>query len=218
MSWAETDEVYQIAGLGGRVALGRRPAVLVVDLSNGFTDPASALGSDLGEVVAATATLLDRSRDGDLPVIFTTVAYEANLTDAGIWLRKMPAIAELKLGSPLVEIDARLGRRPGEPVVVKKGASALFGTNLVAMLTALSVDTVLVCGATTSGCVRATVVDLVQNGFRAIVPRECVGDRAAAPHEANLFDIDAKYGDVVLLDELLTDLRSTIAAQTPAPR
>jgi maleamate amidohydrolase len=183
--------------------LGSRPAVLVVDFSCGFTDPACALGSELSAEVEATRRLLDRARERGLPVIFTTVGYDDSLSDAGIWPRKMPGLAELKLGSKWVELDPRLGRRPDEPVVLKKGASAFFGTNLTALLAARGVDSVILCGATTSGCVRATAVDLLQHGYQTVVPRECVGDREQAPHEANLYDIQVKYGEVVSLEEVL---------------
>jgi nicotinamidase-related amidase len=191
--------------------------VLVVDFSCGFTDPASALGSDLDDAVEATARLLAAARAGDLPVVFTTIAFEPGGGDAGIWARKLPALADLELGSRWAELDPRLERREREPLLVKKGASAFFGTNLSAILVAGGVDAVVLCGATTSGCVRATAVDLLQHGFPALVPRECVGDRARAPHEANLFDIDMKYGDVVSLDEALGYLESVTRAPSPHP-
>jgi len=201
------------------VFAGTRPAVLVVDFSCGFTDRACALGSDLDEAVEATARLLAAARAQELPVVFTTIAFGAGGADAGIWTRKMPALAELQLGSRWVEIDPRLERRESEALVVKKGASAFFGTNLPAILVAAGADAVVLCGATTSGCVRATAVDLLQYGFPALVPRECVGDRARAPHDANLFDIDMKYADVVALDDVLAYLeRLSGAAATGAPR
>jgi maleamate amidohydrolase len=190
----------------GSVALGAQPALLVVDFSCGFTDPECALGSDLGTEVDATRRLLDRARERGFPVIFTTVAYHGSLADAGIWPRKMPGLAELTEGTKWTELDPRLGRRDDEPVIVKKGASAFFGTNLTALLAARAVDSVILCGATTSGCIRATAVDLCQNGYATVVPRECVGDREQGPHEANLYDIQTKYGEVVALDDLLRTL------------
>jgi nicotinamidase-related amidase len=195
------------------VLAGTRPAVLVVDFSRGFTDTACALGSDLDAPVEATARLLEVARAAGSPVVFTTIAFEPGGADGGIWTRKMPGLAALELGSDWVEIDPRLGRREGEPVVVKKGASAFFGTNLPAILVAAGADAVVLCGATTSGCVRATAVDLLQHGYPALVPRECVGDRAQAPHDANLFDIDMKYADVVSLDEALDYLGATGATR-----
>ncbi len=203
MSDREAREVYDRARLGRPIARGASPAVLVVDFSCGFTDPESTLGSDLSAEVEATRRLLDRARDKGLPIVFTTIAFDPAGSDGGLWLQKAPALTELEAGGPLVEIDPRLGRREGETLLVKKGASAFFGTNLVSILVAHGVDTVVLCGATTSGCVRATAIDLLQYGWPALVPRECVGDRARAPHEANLFDIQAKYADVVSLDEAL---------------
>jgi maleamate amidohydrolase len=208
MSDAEAKRVYERAGLGASVTLGTRPAVLVVDFSCGFTDPDCGLGSDLSAEVAATKRLLDAARARGLPVIFTTIGYEPSLKDAGLWVQKAPGLAELQVGGPWVEIDPRLEPRDDETVVLKKGASAFFGTNLAAILVAQAVDTVILCGATTSGCIRATAIDLLQWGWPTLVPRECVGDRAQAPHEANLFDIQAKYADVVALDDALAYVES----------
>lgn len=186
--------------------VGRRPAVLVVDLSRGFTDPDSRLGSDLSAVVEATRRVLDVAREREAPAVFTTIAFDPSGRDAGLWPEKIPSVLDLKLGTPWVEIDPRLGRRPDEAVIVKKGASAFFGTNLSAILATQGTDTVVLCGATTSGCVRATAIDLLQYGFPTVVPRDCVGDRATEPHEANLVDIQAKYADVVSMDETLAYL------------
>ena len=201
-------EVYERARLGGTVTLGERPAVLVVDFSCGFTDPESALGADMTDEVEATKRILDLARARGLAVIFTSIGFEASLKDGGLWLQKAPALADLQLGGHWVAIDPRLELREDETVVLKKGASAFFGTNLAAILISQGVDTVILCGATTSGCVRATAVDLLQYGFPTLVPRECVGDRAQAPHEANLFDIQAKYADVVSLEDALGYLES----------
>ena len=207
MSDEAARSVYEQARLGGSVGQRERPAVLVVDFSCGFTDPACSLGSDLSAEVEATARLLDAARVRGLPVIFTTIGFDPELSDAGIWPLKIPGLAELKFGSEWVGLDPRLGRREDEPIVLKKGASAFFGTNLSSLLTARAVDSVILCGATTSGCIRATAIDLLQHGYPTVVPRECVGDRAQAPHEANLFDIQAKYADVLPLADVLEALR-----------
>jgi maleamate amidohydrolase len=204
----QTREIYGRARLGQNVSLGSRPAVLVVDFSCGFTDPACTLGSDLTAEVEATTRLLDVARTKGVPVIFTTIGYELSLKDGGLWLQKVPALGELQVGGHWVEIDPRLERREDETIVLKKGASAFFGTNLAAVLLTQGVDSVVLCGATTSGCVRATAIDLLQYGWPTLVPRECVGDRAQAPHEANLFDIQAKYADVVSADEALAYLEN----------
>jgi maleamate amidohydrolase len=208
MTDEEARRVYERSGLGQNVTLGSRPGVLVVDFSCGFTDPECALGSELTEEVEATKRLLDVARAKGLPVIFTTIGFDASLKDGGLWLQKVPTLGDLQLGGHWVEIDPRLEPQEGETVVVKKGASAFFGTNLVAVLNTQQVDTVVLCGATTSGCVRATAIDLLQYGYPTIVPRECVGDRAQAPHEANLFDINAKYADVVPVDDAIGYLES----------
>jgi nicotinamidase-related amidase len=162
--------------------------------------------------VLATARLLDAARAAGLPVVFTTIAYDAGQIATLTWLKKATGMAALELGSRLVEIDDRLARRPDEHLVVKTGASAFFGTALASYLTAAGADTVIVTGATTSGCVRASVVDAVQHGFPTLVPRDCVADRAAAPHEASLFDIHEKYGDVVDLDDVLAYVGALPAA------
>jgi nicotinamidase-related amidase len=152
--------------------------------------------------------VLDAARAKGLPVIFTTIGFEPSLKDGGLWLQKVPALGDLQIGGKWVEIDPRLEPRDDETIVMKKGASGFFGTNLASILVAQGVDSVVLCGATTSGCIRATAVDLLQYGWPTIVPRECVADRAQAPHEANLFDIQAKYADVVPVEDALAYLES----------
>jgi maleamate amidohydrolase len=204
----ETREIYERARLGQSVPLGARPAILVVDFSRGFTDPESTMGSELTREVEATNRLLAAAREREIPVIFTTIGFEPNMKDGSLWLEKAPGLGELIIGSKWVEIDPRLERRDEETVILKKGASAFFGTNLPSILVSQGVDTIIMCGATTSGCVRATAVDLLQYGYPTLVPRECVGDRAQAPHEANLVDIQAKYADVVSVEDALAYIES----------
>ena len=204
----ETREIYERARLGQSVSLGARPAVLVVDFSRGFTDPESTMGSELTREVEATNRLLAAAREREIPVIFTSIGFEPNLKDGSLWLEKAPGLGELIIGSKWVEIDPRLERRDEETVILKKGASAFFGTNLPSILVSHGVDTIVMCGATTSGCIRATAVDLLQYGYPTLVPRECVGDRAQAPHEANLVDIQAKYADVVSIEDALAYIES----------
>ena len=199
---------YAAKGLAGEMGFGRRPALLVVDLILGFTRVSSPLGSDLDAVVGATRRLLDSARTMELPIFFTTTAYSDNLRDAGLFVRKVPSLAVLVRGSEEVELDPRLDRRPQETLIEKQYASAFFGTALASELKELSVDTLIVSGATTSGCIRATVVDALQHGFRPIVPMECVGDRSPEAHRANLLDIQGKYGDVISLADVLTRVRS----------
>ena len=196
-------------GFHGRAGFGRRPALVVVDVNRGFTDPASPLVCDLDDVVAAIGTLLHAFRGAGLPVAYTTVAYdEAARETAEAFIAKVPALLALEAGTDWVEIDPRIAPRPEEPVFTKLWASAFFGTPFASFLAAHHCDGLVVCGASTSGCVRATVVDAVQHGYRPVVPREAVGDRNPDAHAANLYDIDAKYGDVVSLEEALAAIRA----------
>jgi maleamate amidohydrolase len=200
-------------GFHGRAGFGRRPALLVIDVSVGFTDPASPLACDLEDVVAAIRRLLGEARRAALPVVYTTTSYdEGDKVTAAAFIDKIPALLTLEAGSRWVEIDARLAPQPGEPVLSKLFASAFFGTPLSTLLAAAGCDSVMVTGASTSGCVRATVVDALQHGYRTVVPREAVGDRNPAAHEANLYDIDTKYGDVVSIDEVVAHLEELAGA------
>jgi maleamate amidohydrolase len=215
MSAASTRDVYDVRGFGGRQGAGERPAVVVVDFIEGFTNPESALVCDSDAAVAATCRLLSAAREASVPVLFTTVAYdEEGLERAAMFVAKAPALATLRPGSPWIELDARLGRLAEEPVLVKLFASAFFGTNLDQLLRDVGCDTVVVAGASTSGCVRATAVDALQHGYRVLVPREAVADRAADAHNGSLLDIDAKYGDVISIEEAIAAVG---AARSPLP-
>jgi maleamate amidohydrolase len=196
------------AGFGERAGgVGERPALVVVDINNGFTDPASPLVCELDDTVAAIRKLLDAFRRASLPVVFTTVSYgDGDRVAAKAFIDKVPALLTLEAGSRWVEIDERLEPQPGEPVLNKLFASAFFGTPLGSLLASHGCDSLVVTGASTSGCVRATAVDALQHGYRPVVPREAVGDRNPVAHEASLYDIDLKYGDVVSLDECLSAL------------
>jgi nicotinamidase-related amidase len=193
-----------LPGFGGSAGFGSRPALVVVDVNLGFTDPASPLACPLEKVVAAIARLLEEGRRTAIPIVFTTVSYgDGDRVAAKAFIDKIPALTTLAAGSRWVEIDPRLAPRPQEPVLNKLFASAFFGTALGSLLASHGCDSLIVTGASTSGCVRATVVDAIQYGYRPIVPREAVGDRNPAAHEQALYDVDAKYGDVVGLDEVL---------------
>jgi maleamate amidohydrolase len=202
-----TDEglhrTYRAAGFVGRFTPGRRPAILVVDFCRGFTDPVCPLGSESSVELERTRRVLDVARRSGVPVIFTTIAYDEAGLRTTAWVRKVPSLRELAIGSPWVEIDPRLGCRPGEPVLVKTGPSAFFGTPLAARLVAAQIDSVVIMGATTSGCVRGSVVDAVQYGFPTFVVPDCCVDRAPGPHEANLFDMTAKYADPLTAEEVV---------------
>ncbi len=198
-----------IRGFGGRGGSGSRPALAVIDMTLGFTDPDSPLACDLEEPVQNIRKLLGAARDAGVPVIFTTVAYrESDKLTAAAFIDKVPALLALEDGSRWAEIDPRIAPRETEPVLNKLFASAFYGTGLPSALAAAGVDTLIVTGASTSGCVRATAVDALQYGYRPVVPREAVGDRNPQAHEANLYDIDAKYGDVVPVKETLDYLKA----------
>jgi nicotinamidase-related amidase len=207
MDWIDKiDGMYAEGDFGTEVGMGERPALLVIDLINAFTDPEGDLGSDVEDVLGRTERLLNAFRERDLPRYFTTVAFEDSYGDAGRFIEKVPALRELRLGTEAVEIDDRIAPIGDERVILKKYASAFFGTDLETELTTHGVDTLVLTGVTTSGCVRATAVDSLQYGYRTIVPADAVGDRAEGPHKANLFDIDAKYGDVVETEEILPSI------------
>jgi maleamate amidohydrolase len=156
--------------------------------------------------VRDTVPLLAAARAAGIPVIHTKVMYHASGADGGWFVRKVPALRKLVPGEPLAEIDPAVAPLPSEVVIVKQYPSPFFGTPLAPMLATLGVDTLILAGCSTSGCVRAGALDGVQHGYRVIVPRECVGDRHDGPHDANLFDINAKYGDVLGRDEVIAYL------------
>lgn len=189
-----------------RLVRAKRYALVVVDMSVGFTTPSkSPLGAEAGSVVAANQSLLSVFREQGWPVFFTTVAYSSP-DQARIFREKLPSLNVLKAGSVLVEIDARVKPMAGEPVIVKHWPSGFFRTDLDERLRAAGVDGVVVTGLTTSGCVRATALDALQYEYRTIVPIEAVGDRDGAAHQANLKDLELKYVDVLPLDEAIEAL------------
>lgn len=199
---------------GNRIGFGQRPALIVVDFMKAYTTPGAALYA-LGvvEAVARTPALLDAARSSGVPVIHTNILYFAKgCADGGMWVKKSPVMTAMVKGNPLAEFCDGVEPAAGELVITKQYASAFFGTSLATTLHAQGIDTVVIAGCSTSGCIRATAVDAVQYGFRTIVVRDCVGDRHQAPHDANLFDIDAKYGDVIDLAEAVTCLRATAAS------
>ena len=210
-AWQDSTRESSLAkGLASRSGYGEKPALLIIDFSYGFTDPDSPLGGDFTRQLETTARLLAEFRRGRLPVVYTTVAYDPDYRDAGVFIKKVPSLSILVNGSPLVEIDDRIAPAEGEQVIVKKYASAFFGTELDVYFHGLGVDTVVITGCTTSGCVRASAVDALQYGFQTVVVREGVGDRADGPHEANLFDMDAKYCDVESERDVLEHLRALV--------
>jgi nicotinamidase-related amidase len=202
-----TQQTYAELGFGHRQGIGRRPALVVVDFCHGFTDPASPLACGCDDALVATARLLEAFRARGLAIAYTTVIIDERTEKiAAAFIAKAPALRALRPGTRWVEIDERIAPADDEPIIDKVFASAFFGTALSSMLTAAGSDSVVVVGASTSGCVRATAVDALQHGYRVVVPRDAVADRAPGPHDAALADIDAKYGDVMDADEVIAQL------------
>lgn len=190
---------------GSRIGFGHRPALLMIDFMQAYTiEGAPLFAPGVVSAVDSSVALLATARQVGIPVIHTNIRYHAgHFADGGIWVKKAPVMKDMVEGNPLAAFCPQVAPLATEVVLTKQYASAFFGTSLAPMLVALGIDTLLLAGCSTSGCIRASAVDAVQHGFRTIVVRECVGDRHAGPHEANLFDIDSKYGDVVTKRETL---------------
>lgn len=187
--------------------LGQRPALIIVDVINGFTDPKCPLGSEADEVVAANVALMQVFHEREWPVALTTVIYR-NDSDARVFRDRLPALNLLTPDSHWVEFDARLPLQQSDWRIEKTHASAFHRTSLHAQLQKAEVDSVVVTGLTTSGCVRASAVDALQYNYKVVVPKEAVGDRNSDAHAANLFDLNAKYADVLSLTDTLRLLGS----------
>jgi maleamate amidohydrolase len=213
MSWREVfgdTELsgYRAGGHGQRIGFGKKAAVVVVDMINLYVSPRFALGhgENTVAVVAANKRLLDTARTKELPVFFSNVGLRRSAAEKGVWGIKVGGSKEITPEADTVVPE--LTPTETDIVVTKAKASVFFGTQLASMLVSLNVDTIVVTGVTTSGCVRATVVDGFSHNFRVIVPAECVGDRAALPHKVSLFDMDMKYSDVMDLDEVLQHIKT----------
>ena len=199
-------DIFRQQNFGNPIGFGRRSALLVVDFTVGFNDPALFGGGNIDPAVKRTVGILEFFRSRRLPVAFTRVVYADDGSDGGIFATKQPRLLMLTEAHPAGQVVSELAPRPGELVVRKNQASAFFGTNLAPWLVQQGADTVVVTGCTTSGCVRATVVDAISYNFRPIVARDCVGDRALGPHEASLFDLQQKYADVLDRDAIIERL------------
>jgi maleamate amidohydrolase len=183
---------------GGALSFGRRPALLVVDVVVAYLTPGSPLYDPAFEgALASNERLVAAARTAGVPVIFTNVVYQPGGADGGLFYAKVPALQAFQRGSPMGAFPDTLQPLAEETIVSKQYASAFFGTSLASTLSARRIDSLLVTGFSTSGCVRATALDALQHGFAPFVVREACGDRHAAPHEANLFDLQAKYAEVV---------------------
>ena len=185
--------------------LGNKPALLIVDVINGFTDPTCPLGSEAGSVVEANRQLMAVFHKQDQPVYLTTVVYD-NDDQASVFRARLPALNVLTRGSHWCDIDPRLPLLPSDVIVEKTHASAFHETGLAEILKSQGVDSLVVTGLTTSGCVRASAVDGLQHNFKVVIPEEATSDRDMAAHKGNLLDLNAKYVDVLGLEEVLAML------------
>jgi maleamate amidohydrolase len=208
MSEQSADANYQ-GVWGNRIGFGKKSALLMIDFMQGYTTEGAPLfAPGVVSAVAESVELLASARQHGISVVHTNIRYHpGHFADGGIWVKKAPVMKDMVEGNPLAAFCTEVLPLANEVVITKQYASAFFGSSLAPMLHAMGVDTVVLAGCSTSGCIRATAVDAVQHGFRTIVVRECVGDRHPAPHEANLFDIDSKYGDVVSKQEAMSKFK-----------
>ena len=190
-------DVYEAQGFGNALGIGAAPALLIVDFVNGFADPSVFGGGNIPDAIAATVPLLTLARDQGWPVATTRIVFADDGSDANIFTAKVPSLLDLTEESANAQVVPELAPMDGELVVRKRHPSAFFGTDLAQWLTARRVDTLFVAGCTTSGCIRASVIDAMCHGFRPVVVTDCVGDRALGPHEANLFDMGQKCADLM---------------------
>jgi nicotinamidase-related amidase len=204
----DIEENYARGGFNQHLAPGEAPALIVVDFLEAYMRPGALLYAACDSALAAAVVLLQAARTAGIPVLHTRVQFQRGGRDGGVFYRKVPALRTFEDGAdPSLQAFARgLEPLPGETVITKQYASAFFGTSLSSTLAALRIDTLLICGVSTSGCVRATAVDACQVGLIPLVVRDAVGDRAVSPHEASLFDLQAKYAEVVSLDSALAYL------------
>lgn len=191
----------------GHIAFGQKPALVIVDVVMAYIDPDSPLYAGVEDALASNERLLEAARQAGIPVFFTNVVYAKGGADGGLFFRKVPALKSFESGSPLGAFPPSVQPQDGDLVVTKRYASAFFATHLASSLTAMGIDTVLITGFSTSGCVRATALDALQHGFAPFVVRDACGDRHPAPHEANLFDLQAKYAQVISEAEAISYLQ-----------
>lgn len=199
---------YGKAGFGGRLDFGKKPCLLHVDFARAYVDKTCSLYAGVEASADAAREVLAEARKAGIMIVHTRVEFTPGGADGGVFFRKVPALKNFERGSKFGEFAAGLEPLPHEVVVTKQYASAFYGTNLASTMTAAGIDTVLLAGWSTSGCIRASTLDACQSGFVPIVIREAVGDRHQAPHEANLFDLQAKYAEVRSKEEVITYLRN----------
>ncbi len=209
-----SEAVYKAQTFGHKTGFGRNTGLLVVDFVNGFVDPNVFGGGNIAEAVANTVPLLAFFRETHRFVAFTRIVYADDGSDAGIWCEKVPRLKTLTENARDSQVVSELAPRAGELIVRKTQASAFFATPLAAILLSKGIDTLVIVGCTTSGCIRASVIDAMSWNFRPVVASDCVGDRAPGPHEANLFDIGQKYADLMKAREIAAALEGSEPLKT----
>jgi maleamate amidohydrolase len=204
------DRDYRQAGFGGQLAWGEKPALVLVDPVLAYLDPDCPLyaGQSAHDALAAMVALRAMAHEHAIPVVLTGVSFQKGGVDGGLFFKKVPALKHFEVGSPVAAFPEALTPGPTDIVIMKNYASAFFATSLASTLHALKVDCVLIGGYSTSGCVRATTLDAIQTGFAPFVVRQACADRDLRPHEANLFDLQAKYAEVIELEDALARLRA----------
>ncbi|PPR77776.1 MAG: Maleamate amidohydrolase [Alphaproteobacteria bacterium MarineAlpha2_Bin1] len=195
-------EIYEKQGLGNSLGFGKSPALAIIDFVNGFNDPNIFGGGNIPSAIKMTKELLDICRNKKIPIAFTRIIYNENENDIGVFAKKAPKLKTLTLSNPLSHIVSELEPIKGEQIIDKTDASAFHSTGLLRWLINNTVDTLIIAGCTTSGCVRATAVDACAYNFIPIIVSDCVGDRAIGPHNSSLFDLEQKYSDVVSLNNI----------------
>lgn len=210
------EEIYQDAEFGHELGYGDAPALVVIDLQHGFTHEEYAIGGNYDDVLDNVADLVDTAHDVDIPVVFARVVFrQSDMADAGIYYERHPSLSALRAGTKAVEIDDRLDVREDDYILDKKSSSIFHDTELNSVFRHMGVDTVIITGCNTSGCIRSAGVDACQHGYYTVVVEDCVGDRHERPHRANLFDLKMKYADVKSKDEVTTHLRENVAEAVP---
>lgn len=205
MGAAGLTEDYARAGFGGTLAPGDAPALILLDFARAYFDPSCGLYAAVEAQRAAAARLADAARAAACPVVFTRVEYAPG-ADGGQFYKKVPALKAFDRDNPMGDFTPELAPRTGDIVVTKQYPSAFFGTDLAARLHARGVDTCLVTGLSTSGCVRATTLDALCHGFVPLVVEDACGDRDARVHDASIFDLRAKYAEIVTADDAIAYL------------
>jgi maleamate amidohydrolase len=207
-------EDYAARGMRARTGWGARPCVVVIDFQYGMTDPACPLGSSNQDApIEVSQRILAAARQAGVPIVYTRVAFRADLADGGLFVEKVPALRALVPGSRWVEIDERVAPEPADYVLTKRHSSAFIGTELQQVLQTRGIDTLVFLGCSTSGCVRQSAVDANAYGFRSLVVSDAVGDRSWTQHEANLVDLDGKYADVITSEEAIATLTAIAGAR-----